>query len=90
MQGLAGAPAAATLDGAATPRSRDGATDVRELLRQLAEPVASEAMDAEADQMCGEGNGGNGRGERRPSACVGTPAPGVPSPGGGPSSPRTS
>jgi putative transposase len=83
MQGLAGAPVTATLDGVAMPRSRDGTTDVQELLRQLAEPVANEIMDAEADQMCGEGNSRNGHGKRKLSACVGTPAPGVPKPGRG-------
>lgn len=72
MQGLAGAPVTATLDGAAMPRSRDGTTDMQELLRQLAESIANEAMDAEADQMCGEGNGRNGYRERRLLTCVGT------------------
>jgi len=35
---------------------------MQELLRQLAESVVNETVDAEADQMCGEGN----------SRCVGT------------------
>lgn len=78
MRSLSDAPPAATLDGAAMPRFQDGTTDTRELLRQLAESVASETVGAEADQMCGEGNGRNGHGGRRPLTCVGTPTPGVP------------
>lgn len=35
-------------------------------------------MDAEANQMCGEGNGRNGYRERRLPACVGTLTHGVP------------
>ncbi len=78
MQSLAEAPVTATLDGAAMPRSRDGTTDVQELLRRPAESIANEIMDAEADQMCGEGNSRNGYRERKLSTCVGTPALGVP------------
>lgn len=80
MQSLAEAPVTATLDGAATPRSWDGTTDVQEPLRQLAESIANEAMDAEADQVCGEGDSGDGDGERKLSTCAGTPALRVPKP----------
>lgn len=72
MQSLAEAPVTATLDGAAMPRFQDGTTDMQELLRQLAESIANEIMDAEADQMCGEGNSRNGYRERKLSTCVGT------------------
>jgi len=78
MQSLAEAPVTATLDGAAMPRSRDGTINMQELLRQLAESIANEIMDAEADQMCGEGNSRNGYRERKLSTCVGTPALRVP------------
>lgn len=83
MQSLSDAPLTATLDGATMPRFQDGTTDMQELLRQLAESVANEIMDAEADQMCGEGNSRNGHGERRLLTCVGTLTPGVPKPGQG-------
>ena len=72
MQSLAEAPVTATLDGAAMPRFQDGTINMQELLRQLAESIANEAMDAEADQMCGEGNSRNGYRERKLSTCVGT------------------
>jgi hypothetical protein len=78
MQGLSDAPFAAILGGATMPRFKDGTTDMQELLRQLAESVASEIMDAEADQMCGEGNSRNGYRERRLLTCVGTLTLGVP------------
>ena len=55
MQSLSDAPLAATLDGATMPRFQDGTINMQELLRQLAESVVNEIMDAEADQMCGEG-----------------------------------
>ena len=54
------------------PRFQDGTTDMQELLHQLAESVVNEIMDAEADQMCGEGNSRNGYRERRLLTCVGT------------------
>lgn len=78
MQGLSDAPLTATLDGVTMPRFQDGTTDMQELLRQLAESVVNEIMDAEADQMCGEGNGRNGYRERKLVTCVGTLTPGVP------------
>lgn len=78
MQSLSDAPLTATLDGATIPRFQDGTINMQELLRQLAESVASEIMDAEADQMCGEGDSRNGYRERRLLTCVGTLTPGVP------------
>lgn len=78
MQSLSDAPLAATLGGATMPRFQDGTTDMQKLLRQLVESVASEIMDAETDQMCGEGNSKNGHGERRLLTCVGTFTLGVP------------
>ena len=52
MQSLSDAPPAATWDGATMPRFQDDVTDMQELQRQLAESVAGENVDAEADQMC--------------------------------------
>lgn len=72
MQSLSDAPLAATLDGATMPRFQDGTINMQELLRQLAESVVNEIMDAEADQMCGEGNSRNGYRERKLVTCVGT------------------
>lgn len=39
----------------AMPRFDDGAIDMQELIRRLAEQVVNAAMDAEADQLCGGG-----------------------------------
>ena len=39
----------------AMPRFDDGAIDMQELLRRLAEQVVNAVMDAEADQLCGGG-----------------------------------
>jgi transposase-like protein len=72
MQSLSDAPLAATLAGATMPRFQDGTINMQELLRQLAESVVNEIMDAEADQMCGEGNSRNGYRERKLVTCVGT------------------
>ena len=72
MQSLSDAPLTATLDGATMPRFQDGTINMQELLRQLAESVVNEIMDAEADQMCGEGNSRNGYRERKLMTCVGT------------------
>lgn len=45
----------------AMPRFDDGAIDMRELLRRLAEQVMNAVMDDEADQLCGGGaNSRNG------------------------------
>lgn len=46
-----------TPDMLAMPRFDDGAIDMQELLRRLAEQVVTAVMDAEADQLCdGEAN----------------------------------
>ena len=50
-----------TPDMLAMPRFDDGAIDMQELLRRLAEQVVNAVMDAEADQLCTEGaNNRNG------------------------------
>jgi len=55
------------------PRFDDGAIDMQELIRRLAEQVVNAVMDAEADQLCGGGaNSRNGYRERGLSTCVGT------------------
>ena len=57
----------------AMPRFDDGANDMQELLRRLAEQVVNAVMDAEADQLCGGGaNSRNGYRERSLATCVGT------------------
>ena len=56
----------------AMPCFDDGAVDMRELLRRLAEQVMNAVMDAEADQLCGGGaNSRNGYCERGLKTCVG-------------------
>lgn len=74
MESIAEAPLTAQVTPGLLPRFQDGAVNLQELLRQLAEPIVNEIMDAEADQMCGE----NGYRERRLLTCVGTLTPGVP------------
>ena len=62
-----------TSDMLAMPRFDDGAIDMQELLRRLAEQVVNAVMDAEADQLCGGGaNSRNGYRERSLATCVGT------------------
>lgn len=62
-----------TPDMLAIPRFDDGAIDMQELLRRLAEQVVNAVMDAEADQLCGGGsNSRNGYRERSLATCVGT------------------
>lgn len=62
-----------TPDMLAMPRFDDGAIDMQELLRRLAEQVVNAVMDAEADQPCGGGaNSRNGYRERSLATCVGT------------------
>lgn len=62
-----------TPDMLAMPRLDDGAIDMQELLRRLAEQVVNAVMDAEADQLCGGGaNSRNGYRERSLATCVGT------------------
>lgn len=56
----------------ALPRFEDGAINMQELIRGLAEQVANGIMDAEADQLCeASGNSRNGYRERRLKTCVG-------------------
>lgn len=55
-----------TPDMLAMPRFDDGAIDMQELLRRLAEQVVNAVMDAEADQLCG--GGANGRNSCRKHA----------------------
>lgn len=62
-----------TPDMLAMPRFDDGAIDMQELLRRLAEQVVNAVMDAEADQLCGGGaNSRNGHRERSLATCFGT------------------
>lgn len=62
-----------TPDMLAMPRFDDGAIDMQDLLRRLAEQVVNAVMDAEADQLCGGGaNSRNGYRERSLTTCVGT------------------
>ena len=61
-----------TPDMLAMPRFGDGAIDMQELLRRLAEQVVNAVMDAEADQLCGCGaNSRNGFRERGLASCIG-------------------
>ena len=64
---------------AAMPRFEDGAINLQELFRRLAEDVANGVMDAEADQVCeATGNSRNGYRERTLKTCVGDLALRVP------------
>ena len=55
------------------PRLDDGAIDMQELLRRLAEQVVNAVMDAEADQLRGGGaSSRNGYRERALATCAGT------------------
>ena len=68
-----------TPDMPAMPRPDDGAIDMQELLRRLAEQVANAVMDAEADQLRGGGaSSRDGYRERALAACAGTPTPRIP------------
>ena len=64
MESIAEAPLTAQVTPGLLPRFQDGAVNLQELLRQLAESIVNEIMDAEADQMCGEGNSRNGYRDR--------------------------
>lgn len=62
-----------TPDTLVMPRFDDGAIDIQELHRRLAEQVVNAVMDAEADQLYGSGsNSRNGYRERNLATCVGT------------------
>ena len=68
MENIAEIPAQAC----AMPRFEDGAINLQELIRRLAEDVANGIMDAEADQMCeATGNSRNGYRTRALKTCVG-------------------
>ena len=68
-----------TPDMLAMPRLDDGAIDMQELLRRLAEQVVNAVMDAEADQPCGGGaSSRNGYRERALATCAGTLTPRIP------------
>ena len=78
MESMAEMAAAAAAAGA-MPRLADGTTSMQELLRQLAESVATGIMSAEADEPCASsGNSRNGYRERRLLACAGTLTPRIP------------
>lgn len=60
-----------TPDMLAVPRFDDGAIDMQELLRRLAEQIVNAVTDAESDQLCGGGaNSRNGYRERSLIACL--------------------
>ena len=68
MENIAEIPARAC----AMPRFEDGAINLQELIRRLAEDVANGIMDAEADQMCeATGTSRNGYRTRTLKTCVG-------------------
>ena len=68
-----------TPDMPAMPRPDDGAIDMQELLRRLAEQVANAVMDAEADQLRGGGaSSRSGCRERALATCAGTLTPRIP------------
>lgn len=55
------------------PRFDDGAIDMQELLRRLADQVVNAVMDAAPEQLVGgEANSRNGYRERALATCVGT------------------
>ncbi|MCC6103218.1 MAG: IS256 family transposase [Olegusella sp.] len=59
--------------GLAMPRFEDGAINLQELFRRMAEDIVNGVMAAEADQMCETtGNSRNGYRERKLRTCVGT------------------
>ncbi len=60
-----------TPDMLAMPWSDDGAIDMQELLRRLAEQIVNAVTDAESDQLCGGGaNSRNGYRESSLIACL--------------------
>ena len=68
-----------TPDVLAMPRLDDGAIDMQELLRRLAEQVVSAVTGAEAERPCGGGaNGRSGHRERSLATCAGTLTPRIP------------
>lgn len=64
-----------TLDMLVMPRFDDGAIDMQELLRMLAEQIVNAMMDAEADRLCdGGANSRNGYREGALVIYVGKPS----------------
>jgi transposase-like protein len=61
----------------------DGTIDLTELARRALESVLNQVMDAQADELCGEGNRRNGYRERRLPAVVGEVTLRIPKPGEG-------
>ena len=53
------------------PVREDGTIDLTELARRALESILNQMMDAQADELCGEGNRRNGYRERRPVTVVG-------------------
>ena len=53
------------------PVRDDGTIDLTELARRSLESVLNQVMDAQADELCGEGNRRNGYRERRLVTVVG-------------------
>lgn len=91
MESVAEEPLTVALASTEMPRFADGTTSMQELLRQLAESIATGIMSAEAERLCGEiGTSRNGCRDRKLIACVGTLDLRIPKTrGGGPSSPTT-
>lgn len=88
MRGMPEAPLTAPVAPGLLPRFQDGLTNMRGLVRRLAEPTAGETMGAGAGELCGQGNGRSGHRERPLQACVGTLTLGVPKPRRGSLSPE--
>ena len=53
------------------PRFSDGSVNLQELIRVMAESLVNAIMDAQADDMCEQGNQRNGYRERGLVTCVG-------------------
>jgi transposase-like protein len=65
-------------DGAETPRFDDGMANMAELIRVMAESLANETMDAQADEACEAGSQRSGCRERRLAASAGAIDLGIP------------
>lgn len=62
------------------PVRDDGTVDLTELARRALESILNQVMDAQADELCGEGNRRNGYRERRLVTAVGEVTLRVPKP----------
>lgn len=72
MASIAEAATAVAMSSVAMPRFEDGTADLQEPVRRVAEDVADQIMDAEADQLCGAtGNARNGYRPRKLLTCMG-------------------